>query len=893
MCLILTHKNGDFDSLASVVAASKLFPGSTALMPEPLQPNVRSFVNLFRDLLPLASPREIEDSYKKVVVVDTNRRDRIGNWTKLLDRADEIIVYDHHHTDGDIVADRLIKEIVGSTTTILFDEIRNNNISLTEFETTLLALGIYEDTGCLTYDITTQKDAAAVASLWELGLNAKILQEYLRSPLSSAQKELFEKLIRNSEFYEINQRRVLISTTVLDEYVVGAAVLMQMLDEIEDAGLTIAIIQMTESIYLAARSRDEDLNLNELLAPFNVRGYPSAVSTHFKGVNAEEVKKQVVEFLKYYLPPAVTAEKAASKPVFTVKSDLSLAEADALLAEHSFKGCPVVENGRLVGIISRRDLRKGLKSDLAHAPVKGFMSTEIITATPDQPLTEIRKQMAENNIGRIPLVDENGKLEGIITRSDILRYLSYFDRRGRYLKREAVTSLSAVEGKDQVNALNKFEENNLLPMMKRRLPHHLRDLFQKISRHAEQGNEKVYLVGGIIRDLLLDYPIQKDIDLVVIGDAVSFAFSLRKNLGGTVRHHDQFGTASLYMKDGLRLDFVTARKEFYTSPAALPRVERSTLKNDLFRRDFTINTMACSLEKKSYGKLYDFFNGREDIKQRKIRALYQLSFVDDPLRILRAIRFEQRYTFIIESKTLKLIEKAVDNKMLSRLSRQRLNQELRLIYKEPSPLSILLRFDWLGLMPYLYPSVKTDQSTWQLLSEMEDVIKWAESRNWDKEPDKELVYLAGLFIGLDSYELSAIIKKLNLSRERAGIVETTCKEAPELLDKLSKNDLNPSEVVSCLDPLPLEAIMAVHALADRKKLRDYLKLYMDGLRYIRPRTRGEDLKKLGIKPGPQYRKIIDNLKQAVLDGEVRTPHEEIDYVLEYLEKDKSNGKEED
>lgn len=893
MCLIITHKNGDFDSLAAVVAASKIFPGSTVIMPDPVHPNVRSFINLYRDLLPLANPRDVEETYKRVVIVDTNRRDRIGGWTKFLDRAEEIIIYDHHHGDGDISADHLVKEIVGSTTTILFDEIKNSNIKLTEFETTLMALGIYEDTGCLTYDITTKKDAATVASLWELGLNPKLLQEYLRSPLSSAQKELFEKLFRNSEFYEINQRRVLISTTVLDEYVVGASALMQILDEIEDAGLTIAIIQMTESIYLAARSKDEDLNLNELLAPFNARGYPSAVSTQFKGVNAEEVKKQVVEFLKYYLPPAIIADKAASRPVFTVKSDISLAEADALLAEHSFKGCPVVENGRLVGIISRRDLQKGFKNDLNHAPVKGFMSTEIITATPGQPLTEIRKQMVEHNIGRVPLVDEKGNLEGIITRSDILRHLSNFDRRGRYLKREGVVPTKVDESQDDQTEIKKQEDGNLLPLLKRKLPYYLRYLFLKISRHAASVNEQVYLVGGIIRDLLLDYTVQKDIDLVVIGDAVSFAFSLRKKLGGTVRHHDQFGTASLYLKEGLRLDFVTARKEFYKSPAALPRVERSTLKNDLFRRDFTINTMACSLEKKKYGKLYDFFNGREDIEQRKIRVLYQKSFVDDPLRILRAIRFEQRYDFTIESKTLKLIEKAVEDRMLSRLSRQRLNHELKLIYKEPSPLNILLRFDWLGLMPYLYPDAKTEQETWKLLSEIEEVIKWSETRNWDREPDKELAYLSGLYSGLDSSELSAIIKKLNLSRERAGTLETTCSEAPELLNKLGKNELNPSEVVAYLDPLPLEAIITVHAMADKKKIRDYLKLYMDGLRYVRPRTRGEDLKKLGIKPGPQYKKIIDNLKQAVLNGDVRTPHEEIDYVLEYLEKEKKDKREDE
>lgn len=893
MALIITHKNGDFDALASVVAASKLYPDSDAVMPEPLQPNVRAFVNLYRDLLPLTSHRDIEESYEKVIVVDTNRRDRLGKWSTLINKAEEIILYDHHLSDGDIQAGLHNFEEVGSTTTIIFEKIRQNEINLTEFEATLLALGIYEDTGNLTYDITTKRDAHAVAALWEIGINARLLQDYLRSPLSDIQKELLEKLIRNSEFYEINQRRILISSTVLDEYVVGAAVLMQMLDEIEDAGITIAIIQMTESIYLAARSNHEDLNLTELLAPFNVRGYPGAVSTHFKGVTADEVKKQVIEFLKYYLPPAITAEKAASRPVFTINSDTTLAEADTLLAEHSFKGAPVTEDGRLVGIISRRDLNKGIRSDLSHAPVKGFMSTNVITATPEQSLNELRRQMVEHNIGRIPLLDENGRLSGIITRSDILLYLSSFDRRGRYLKNSVSFPAKKSESTKSSKSLpGKTDRDNLLPLIKSNLPHYLREILQKISKNADNNNIRVYLVGGIIRDLLLDYRVQKDIDLVVIGDAVGFAFAMRKELGGTVRHHDQFGTASLHLEKGLRLDFVTARREFYTSPAALPKVERSTLRNDLFRRDFTINTMACSLEKKNYGKLYDFFNGREDLKNKKIRALYQLSFVDDPLRILRAVRFEQRYGFTIESRTLKLIENAIGNRILTKLNRQRLNQELKLIYKEPSPLSILLRFDWLGLIPYLYPKLKTDQKTWQYLNGIEEILKWAETRNWEREADIEVVYLSGLLFRLESERLSAIIKKLNLSRERSEIIKIACREAPDVLEQLSHDELNPSTVVACLEPLPLEALLLAHAIAEDKQTRDHLKLYMDGLRYIRPRTRGGDLKKLGLKPGPQYKEIIDHLKQAVLDGDVRTPHEEIDYITEYLANEKAKEKEE-
>ncbi len=886
MDVIITHKNGDFDALASLTAAARLYPGSIAIMPEPLQSNVRSFVNLYRDLLPLSDPGEIGEEIDSLVIVDTNKKERLGKWTEILERANRVTVYDHHPGEADLGADFQITDEVGATTTMLLEEIRERRLDLTEFEATLFTLGIYEDTGCLTYEITTARDARAVAYLWGYGINTRLIQEYLRSPLTGLQKELLEKLIRNSEFFEINQRRILISMTVLDEYVVGAAVLLQLLDEIEDAGLTIVIIQMTGNIYLAARSRDEDLNLLELLAPFNVKGYSSVVSAHFKGVEAEEVKRQLVEFLKYYLPPALTAEKVASKPVFTVKSDISTAEADELLAEHSFKGCPVVENGRLVGIISRRDLRKGLRSGLAHAPVKGFMTRELIAASPGQSLNELRQLMVEENIGRIPIIDSEDRLVGIVTRSDILRYLSSLDRRGRSLKAKK-------DDPAKTPPHELFEEPgaegliNLSSLLNNELPREMQRLLLKVSRLAEREKAKIYLVGGIIRDLLLRYPPEKDLDFVVIGDAVDFTYKLQKLLGGSIRHFEQFGTASLDLPEGLRLDLVTARKEFYTSPAALPRVEKSSLKNDLFRRDFTINTMACSLEAENYGEFHDYYNGKADLENKIIRALYQLSFVDDPLRILRAVRFEQRYNFSIEPRTLDLIHKAVEKKVLDKVSRQRLNQEVRRIYQEPAPVQILKRFYELDLLPFMYPRIKVTEHTWELLLRLEEILSWVESRGWEKNPDLELTYLSGLLFGLESADRSAIIRKSYLSRERAATVLKACREAPAVLEKLEQSALNPSAVVSHLEPLSVEAILLAYALADRKDIREHLKLYMDGLRYIRPRLRGGDLKELGIKPGPLYRKIIDRLKQAVLDGEVRTPQEELDFVINYLETEKN------
>lgn len=884
MNLIITHENGDFDALASAVAASKLYPDSLVLMPEPLQPNVRSFVNLYRDLLPLIDPRDLVEDIDNMIVVDTNRRDRLGKWGQLIDSARSVAVYDHHPGEEDLGADLSVIEAVGSTTTIIIEEIRRCKITLTDFEATLFTIGIYEDTGCLTYDITTGRDAKAVAYLWEHGISTRLLQEHLRSPLTDIQKELFEEMIRESEIVMLNNRRVLISATELDQYVIGASVLLHLLDEIEDAGLTIVIIKMSDNIYLAARSRDDDLDLLELLDPFEVKGYPAAVSAHVKGGSPGRLKSDILKHLAEKLPPALTAETVASKPVFTIKSDISISHAEDILIEKNYKGCPVVDNGKLVGIISRRDLRKGLRSELGHAPVKGFMSRSLITAAPDESLSELRRIMVENNIGRIPIVDQSGQLTGIVTRSDIFRHLSYLDGRGRFIRGtktgDAFSAfLPEQNSPHQYGAPGSF---NIQPLINKDIPVKARIILRQAGRLADRETVKVYLVGGMIRDLLIKYPPEKDLDFVVVGDAVAYAYKLQKLLGGSIRHYERFGTASLMLKDGFRLDLVSARKEYYMSPAALPRVERSGLRDDLYRRDFTINAMACSLSAENYGHLFDFYNGRLDLQNKLIRVLYEQSFSDDPLRILRAVRFEQRYDFSIEAETMKLIEKAIKKKYLDQLGRQRLHHELRLVYRELSPVKVLKRLEQLGLIPFLYPGVKTDRITWQKLAKIEEVLNWTGNFDWEKKPDRELVYLGGLLFRLESEERSAIIKKLYLSREKSAILDSAFLEAAAVHRKLNWPDLNASQVASFLEHLAVETLFLSYALAEDDPVKSYLERYITELRFVQPELDGTVLKEMGLKPGPLYRKIIERLKQAVLDGEVRGMREELEFVENYL-----------
>jgi len=878
LTLIVTHDHGDFDGLAAAVAAAKLYPDSVIFLPEPLHANVRAFVSLHRDLLPFADLKEISAPLERAVVVDTRKKNRLGPARELVAGAAELHLYDHHPPgDDDLEGSAGAVEPVGATTTLLVEAIRSRGLALTALESTLLLLGIYEDTGCLTHSGTSARDAAAAAYLWEQGIKPELIQEYLRSPLTQDQKGLLEKLIEGREYFELRRRRILFSSASLDDYVRGAAVLFQHLQETEGAELSIILVKMNDQIYLAARSAAEDINLVQLLAPLGAAGHPGAVSATFKTGDLAAVKQQLFSLLESFLPPALTAGDVASQPVITVGSDCSAQKVQDLLDEKGISGCPVVDDVRLCGMISRRDLRKILRHNLGHAPVKGFMRRPVVTASPGDSIKEVRRLMVEHNIGRIPLVDQSGTLAGIITRSDILRSLYRLDRKGRAMA-------APPEPQPEPPHSSYLHSDDLSPLLRQALPARLQSLLLMIGQRASRAGVEIFLVGGVIRDLLLGHQLPQDLDFVVLPDAIAFARGLERFLGGKLTVFEQFGTASLFLEKGLRLDFVTARKEFYAAPAALPDVVKSSLKNDLYRRDFTINTLACSLLHCTFGKLYDFFGGREDLRQGKIRTLYNLSFVDDPLRILRAVRFEQRFGFSIESHTLSLIRKAVRSRVLDKLSRQRLYHEVGLIYREPDPVAVLRRLDELGVLVQIYPRLAPQASTWQRLYRIGEALAWAEEREWQKQPDPELVYLCGLLYDLDSGSRSAIIRRLQLSSERTEILNLACSAAPRVMAELSGAELSRSEIVNQLYPLPAEVLLFIYTLAEERRVKDYLKLYLDSLQFIRPKLKGGDLKRLGMKPGPLYGVILQELKEAVLDGKVRSYQEELDFVLSYLEE---------
>lgn len=880
----MTRDHPGLGALSALVAAKKIYPDSCALIPAEVGPEAARFMERYGSRLSLTAFAAGDPLPEAglVVVVDTRQRGRLGPFLPLLERATGIHIYDRHAAEpGDLRGAEISAEPVGAVTTLLVEEIRRRGAPFNEAEGLLFLLGIYRDTSALSNAATTPRDASAAAYLWDQGIDPLQVQEFMRAPLSDRQEGLLGVLFRKSRLYGIAGRRVLMTILPAGERFRGAVPLLRRLQELEEIDLAVTLSETAPgAISLTARTIADDLSPELLFAPFGAAGGRREVWAHLEGVALPALEERVLEVLERYLPPPFTALQIASTPVAAVDEARTVAEADEYFEDRGYSGGPVLQEGRVAGMISRRDLQRALRSGLGQAPVHGFMRPDAVTAGPRTPVTALRRTFVEREARRIVLVNADRRPLGLVTPADLLTLLYRLDRRlpaphpaGSLLKTGELPVVEAVE--------------NIAPLMERVLPPRWRSLLLLIGQRASRTGADLYLVGGVIRDLLLGRGPGRDLDFVVIPDALDFATGAARLLGGELKLFRDFGTASIFTAEGLRLDFATARQEIYEAPAALPKVRGvSSLRRDLYRRDFTINTLACSLLPESYGELHDFFGGRKDLHDGVIRTLYQLSFVDDPLRMLRAVRFEQRFGFRIEENTRGLIASALEGRILEKVSRSRLAREISRIYEEEDPPAVLMRLHELGLLRWIYPRLSPGEQLWPRLNRVGEALAASRQREWRRRPEAELLYLSALLLEMAPPDRLAVIRRLGLSRRRAGVVLQGCEAVPPLLRELegAGGELRPSFLVNRLDPLSPEALLLLEALAVTAEVKGQLRLYLESLQFVRPRLRGGSLKQLGLQPGPLYGEIIRALREAVLDGAVRSSEEELDFVTAFLQQ---------
>jgi tRNA nucleotidyltransferase (CCA-adding enzyme) len=863
MEVVVTHSNVDFDALASLVAAHRLYPGSKMVVTGSPGRNVREFISLHEDIFDFTewsflNPREV----RRLIVVDTRIADRLGEAAPLIGRKGvEVVVYDHHPpTEDDFKAQVEVCEIVGATTTLLVEEIRKRKIDISPPEATLFALGIHEDTGSLTYPTTTFRDAQALSYLMKKGANISVIRYFLNLALTPEQHRLLDESLHVARREVIGGRIVLFVRLRVKEFVDGASLVVHKLADLENVDAIFAILETPERTYLIARSRGE-IDVAKILSKFGGGGHPQAASAVLRD-KAFGLEKEISQHIERSLSVPLNVKSVMSSPVRWVEPETTIKEASLLMLKYGHSGFPVVENGKVVGIISRKEVDKAVHHGLSHAPVKGFMSREVITVSPEMSLYEVEKIMVERGIGRVPVL-KDGKIVGIVTRSDILRsfhgsgYLS-LQKKGRrkVLRREKISSL-----------------------ISERFPEWVQEIIEKISLLAEKQKVRVYLVGGVVRDLILGVS-NLDLDIVVEGDAISFAKETAQVLGGRVNAHSKFGTAVLILPSGFHIDFATSRTEFYKKPGALPEVEFAPIKEDLGRRDFTINAMAVSLNRENFGELLDYFGGYYDLKKGKVRILHSLSFVEDPTRIFRAVRFEQKYGFSMEERTESLAREAIRLGLVETVGGVRLRDELIPILSEKTALKAVKRLDEIGALKFVHPKLFLDEGKEKLFREVEKAEQSLSPYISDGFP-RWLVNLAILLNDLKVSEVKSWGEKMSLKKEYIEIL-TQCFKLKPRIEKKLLSCKRKSKIYAALNELKLETLVYLWVVTPR--IRSSIELYLKELKDVKISLKGKDLLELGYKPSPLVGKALNKILEEKIDGKVKRKEDEVRLALKILKK---------
>jgi tRNA nucleotidyltransferase (CCA-adding enzyme) len=877
--VITTHVNADFDSLSSMVAAKKLYPNAVIVFPGSQEKSLRNFLlHSMSYLFDFARIKQIDmNAVKRLILVDTRQKNRIGKFAELLDNKDiEVHIFDHHSDSDDDI--RGVKEYikdVGSTTTILTGIIKERGVPITPDDATIMLLGIHEDTGSFTFSSTTPEDHLAASWLSMQGAKHNIISDMITRELTAEQVWLLNDLTQSATTQVINGIEIVTARVVREEYMGDFAMLVHKFMEMENLKVVFALAQMEDKVYLVARSRVHDVNVAEIALAFGGGGHPYAASAAIRKKTLEQVERSLQTLLRKRINPQKKAQDMMSSPVIKILPQGTIKTASTIMTKYNINVLMVVdENEILLGYITRQIMEKAVYLGLGQRPVKEYMNIDYSTVTPDTPLNEIQDLIIKNKLRILPVM-EQGKLAGVITRTDLLNILVGGPVLPDFLY-------------ESKHASHFTKKKNISSVLKERLPRRIISLLKDFGNIADMLEYNVYLVGGLVRDVFLKQE-NLDIDIVVEGDGIKFAYEFASRNEIRVRSHKKFGTAVLIFPDGFKVDIATARMEYYETPAAPPMVARSSLKMDLFRRDFTINTLAIKLNKRDYGTLIDYFGGQKDLREKNIRVLHNLSFVEDPTRVFRAIRFELRFGFKIGKLTLSLMKNAVDINCFKDLSGRRLLIELKLLLMENHPIQAIERMNEFNLLQFLSPEIKFNDELKKILENIESVISWFKLLYLEEPYRPWKVYWHGLTSQLDGEVLSELAKRLMMNDLESQKMIAQRLDVTDILDKLFriKKDDNYG-IYTLLSRYDTETLLFLMAKANNEKIKKLISNYFTKLKGTAIKVKGSDLMQMGLQPGPLYREIFSDLLRARLDEAVITKEDEIEYIKKHFNRESAD-----
>jgi tRNA nucleotidyltransferase (CCA-adding enzyme) len=848
--VIVTHGNTDFDAFAAMLAARRLYPGAVVALSGSLNRNVRDFYRLHAEALDVAEQGRVDlDAIERLIVVETSHPARLGDFERVArDPKVEVVLFDHHGGDNlDWVRpENVVRSDDGALTTTMVSILAERELDVTPLEATVFALGIHEDTGSLSYAGVSLRDAEALAWCLRHGASQDMVAQYLHAPLSEAERGLLDALLAAAETHKVAGFEILVTAIRSPEYVDGVSNLAHKIVDLTDCRALVCLVEMEDRVFCVVRTRVAELDAAAVAAALGGGGHAQAASAIHRG-SLDDARRRVLEALPGAVRRRLTAGEMMSRPPRFVSPDDTVSHAMVLCQRHRQSGMQVGEPRRLVGMVTREDLDKAVGHGLSHAPVKSVMSSDVVTCPEDTPLPEVMRLVAASEGGRVPVV-RGEEVVGVVTRSDLLRALE-----------EPLAAEEEPGGPDLGERLLAIES--------------LQEVFEAVQAVSEPF-EGVYLVGGAVRDVLMGEP-NFDVDIAVEGGGISLGQALARELGGRVVPHEKFGTAIVLYGNGGRVDVATARTEFYDHPGALPTVEQASIRQDLYRRDFTINAMAVSLKGADFGRLVDYFGGHRDLAGGVVRVLHNLSFIDDPTRIFRAVRYETRYGFRMDAHTYGLAKACVEMDLVGELSSARVRDELQALLSEERAGDSVRRMAELGIDRAIHSHLAADEEAVRLI-EAVDSLREA----YAPEAPAWRLRLAVLARRLSSTEVLDWAEGLKLRRRDAERIADAVAVAPRLRELVGATK-EPAALWQRVAPHDPDG--ALLALATSKgRARKRLERYFEELRDVTLEISGGDLAELGLGESPQVGAVLEELRRRKLNGELDGRAAEIEAAKELL-----------
>lgn len=840
-----------------------LFPDARLAFPGSQEVAVRRFLSAEGITLPEVRVRELRRArIDSAVVVDCSSFRRLGEVGELIVAAGcPVWVVDHHQEAADLIPDAsVLSAEVASTCTVVCQELQRQGVEPDPLIASLLLLGVYEDTGGLTYVDTTAADLEAAA--WLLGFGARLewVRRYVLRPLEPEQLDLLNQLVEGAVEHQVAGCRVVISIARPSERLEEAAFVVHRYAEIFDLPVVIVLLEVSPQVVVIARSTVPEVDVGQLLGRLGGGGHATAAAARLRGRSAVEVAEGLLAQIAQQLSARWTAASLATPFLHTCVAASTVEEARERLTRLRINAMPVRQGEELVGVVTRQILDQAAAAGIGDRLVTLVMRPGIPEAPADASPEELQQLFMESH-NRFVLVRLPSGW-GVLTRMDLFRRL--YERQladGARLDRRVASARLVVQdfGKQLASGL----------------PPRLLEVLKVAGELAAAAGMRAFLVGGAVRDVLLGRPLE-DVDVVVEGNGIELAARLAEAFGGRSHPHEPFLTAVVRLPDGVRVDVATARTEFYRRPAALPEVETSAIRQDLYRRDFTINAMAMSLTPGHVGELLDFFGGRRDVERRLLRVLHSLSFLDDPTRVLRAARFSTRLGFVTAAETRHLIGVAVGEGVFSRLSGERLRDELTLMLEEEHPAEALGELASLGVFAVTFPNVAWSMSLRRFIGQVHEVLAWAALEEVG-EDSRWPAYLVALATRAGEGGGQRLAARLSLSGRVGRMVAQARPQIEKLLFALAAEHLRPSELVRLVERTERAVTLVTMAMAGeetRRLLRQALSVWG---RMPAPVT-GAQLRAAGVPSGRVLGAVLQQARDAVIDGEV-APLEALEHAL--------------